>query len=85
LVLKVYCDFNDRTADERYWILSYNHQPLGSVAAALGLADGDRVILFQDEGDFEVEATLLFNQNEPEAFFGSLLCAKPDWETLRRL
>jgi hypothetical protein len=83
-VIKVYCDFNDRTEDECCWTLLYANCSLETQMTQLGLNNGDRVILFQDEGDFEVEAILLVRQMHPY-FIGEKLCARPDWTTLRRL
>lgn len=83
-MLRVYCDFNDSTEDGRCWILWHDGKPLGEQAAQLGLKEGDRVLLYQDEGDFEVEATLLFNQTH-EYFLGEKLCALVDDSTFRRL
>ena len=83
-MLKVYCDFNDGTADDRYWILWYADRPLGDQIAELGLREGDRVLLCQDADDFEVEGELLFNQTHPN-FLGEKLCARPDYRTFRRL
>lgn len=80
---KVYCDFNDFTADDLYWLLYVDDVPLSDVAEKLGLREGDRVVLFQDEGDFEVEATLHFGRTDP-LFLGERLCARPDWRTLKR-
>jgi putative acetyltransferase len=81
-VLRVYCDFNNRTEDERYWILWYRGRPLEQVASDLGLKDLDRVTLYDDAYQLEVDATLLFDQTEPD-FIGSPLCARPDWSTRR--
>ena len=83
-MLRVYCDFNDSTVDDLHWLLFMEGAPFGNLAAALGLQEGDRVMLFQDEDDFEVEATLHFDRRDPY-FMGSRLCARPDWSTLRRL
>ena len=47
-VLKVYCGFNDGAEDDRFWIVYVGDKPLESQASALGLKDGDTVILFQD-------------------------------------
>jgi len=44
-MLKVYCDFNDGTEDDRFWILWYADRPLSDQVEALGLAEGDRVLL----------------------------------------
>lgn len=82
-MLRVYCDFNDSTEDGRYWILLYDGKPLGDQAAQLGLKEGDRVLLYQEE-DFEIEATLLFKQTHAY-FLGEQLCALVDDSTFRRL
>jgi len=81
-MLRVYCDFNDGTEDHRFWILWFEGKPLEEQVERLGLKAGDRVILFQDEDDFEVEGTLLFQQTHPR-FLGEKLCALVDWPTLR--
>ena len=83
-MLKVYCDFNDCTEDDRYWILYVGEKPLEDQITALGLKDGDKVILYQDADDFEVEAVLCFHQTDPY-FLGQKICAKPLWNTLNRL
>jgi putative acetyltransferase len=82
-VLRVYCDFNDRTEDERYWILWYRGRPLDEVAADLGLKHLDPVVLYDDDCMLEVDAVLLFDQVEPEYFVGTHLCARPDWSSRR--
>ena len=82
-MLRVYCDFNDSTEDDLYWILWYEKKPLQDQIEALGLKDGDRVILYQDEDDFDVQANLVFNKTHP-FFLGERLCAKADFKTLRR-
>ncbi|WP_341991863.1 hypothetical protein [Azorhizobium sp. AG788] len=84
-MLKVYCDFNDSTADDLFWLLYLDGKPLADVADNYALQEGDRVILFQDVGDFEVEATLHFDRSAPYVFLGSRLCARPDWSTRRDL
>jgi hypothetical protein len=81
-VLRVYCDFNDGTEDDRYWILWFEDKPLEEQVERLGLKPGDRVLLYQD--DFEVEGTLLFRQTH-RYFLGEQLCALVDWPTFRRL
>lgn len=83
-MLRVYCDFNDGTEDDRYWILYYQGKPLQDQIDQLGLIGGQRVLLYQDEGDFEVEGTLLFDQTH-HFFLGRRLCAQVDWATFRRL
>jgi hypothetical protein len=83
-MIRVYCDFNDPTEDDLYWLLYIDMKPLEDLAESLGLREGDRVILFQDEDDFEVEATLHFGQTS-RYFIGEKLCARPGWSTLKRL
>jgi hypothetical protein len=83
-VLRVYCDFNDGTEDDRYWILWFEGKPLEEQVERLGLKAGDRVLLYQDEDDCEVEGTLLFLQTH-RYFLGEKLCVRVDWSTLRRL
>jgi hypothetical protein len=80
-MLKIYCDFNDRTEDDLYWLLFHDGRPLNDVVGELDLRDGSRVVLFQDSDDFEVEATLLFERTDPGFFLGSRVCAKPEWAT----
>ena len=79
---RVYCDFNEVTADDRYWILVVDGRRMDSPAdaAAVGLKDGERILLFQDAGDFTVEADVLFGQTDPW-FLGEQICARPDWST----
>lgn len=83
-MLKIYCDFNDRTEDDLYYLLFHAGKPLNDVVGDLGLRDGSRVLLFQDIDDFEVEARLFFERTDP-GFLGSRVCAKPDWATQRDL
>ncbi|WGM46693.1 hypothetical protein KOAAANKH_01566 [Brevundimonas sp. NIBR10] len=81
-MLKVYCDFNDVTDDNRYWGLRYRGRPLEASVADLGLKNLDRVTLFDDAYQFEVDAELFFDQTHA-CFLGSQLCARPDWSTRR--
>ncbi|MGO1078863.1 hypothetical protein [Inquilinus sp. CA228] len=83
-MLRVYCDFQDSTEDGRCWILWYDGKPLEEQATQLGLKEGDRVLLYQDDCDSEVEAALLFNQTH-NYFLGEQLCALIDESTWRRL
>ena len=76
-MLKVYTDFNNMTDDDVCWLLRYQDAPVQG-----GLfCKGDRVVLFQDGDEFEVEATVDFR-------FVQLLgrdcwVAIPDWSTLK--
>jgi hypothetical protein len=57
-MLRVFTDFNSRTPDGICWNLVYQDVELDKQAGDLHLAKGDKIILFQDENDFEVAATL---------------------------
>ena len=67
-MLKLWCDFNGQDL-RRYFLLRVPDgtdgvwPELGARADDLGIKVGDRVILFQDVGDFEVEATLGFGSS----------------------
>jgi hypothetical protein len=78
-MLRLCTDFNARTENGDCWNLI--HQGL-AVDDSL-MKNGDRVILFQDEDDFEVEATIYFR------FVGELKrdswVAVPDWSTKRKI
>jgi hypothetical protein len=81
-MLKVFTDFNARTKDGLCWILKYNEDDLSSQVSQLNLKPGDKVILYQDEGDFEVVATLDFRWVD---FLGrEAWVAIPDWITIVR-
>ncbi|MFC5373140.1 hypothetical protein ACFPIF_11275 [Brevundimonas faecalis] len=83
-MLRVYCDFNELSEDGLYWLLFYNQRALADVVADLGLREGDRVLLYQDVDDFEVEASLHLNRSS--LFFPSMrLGASPDWTTRREI
>ncbi len=78
-MLRVYTDFNEETAGGLCWLLLHR----GSDLTTDLVKPGDRVVLFQDEDDFEVEAVidiLFVDMLEREA-----LVAIPDWDTLVRL
>ena len=79
-LLKIYSDFNTRTADDLNIVLFYQGKSLSDQLERLGLAKGDKVILYQDDDDFEVIATLDFKYDE---FLGhETLLAIPDWSTI---
>jgi hypothetical protein len=81
-MIKLYADFNDRTSDGGYWILQYEGTDIEAKAADLGLSLGDRVLLYQDEDDFEVTATLEFRF--VDAIGRETWVAFPDWSTIDR-
>lgn len=79
---KIFTDINARTSDGMCWVLKYRGEDLDQLISPLKLAKGDKVILYQDEDDFEVVATLDFK-------FVPILArdawiAVPDWSTLVR-
>jgi hypothetical protein len=76
-MLRVFTDFNARTEAGACWNLVHDGADLGGDV----VATGDRIILFQDEDGFEVEAILDFRFVEelrPCAWI-----ATPDWSTRR--
>jgi hypothetical protein len=81
-MIRVYADFNDRTPEGGYWILQHDGADIEACIEQLGLSVGDRVLLYQDEGDFEVTARLSFD------FVGAIgrksWIAFPDWDTMTR-
>jgi hypothetical protein len=75
----MFTDFNARTVGGACWNLIHE----GVDADSAILKKGDRVILFQDEDDFEVEALIDFrfvNELGRESWI-----ATPDWSTKRNL
>ena len=65
-MLRVQTSFQDTPGDGYYFVLVYNGAPLAEQVDALGLKDGDRIILWEpDCGDYTVEATLLFGYLHP--------------------
>lgn len=80
--LKVYADFNAGTIDDAYFILWHRHRRLEDQIGELQLSKGDKVILYQDEDDFEVIATLDFRY--VDVLSGEAWVAVPDWSTLKR-
>ncbi len=81
-MIRVYADFNDRTADGGYWILQFDDMPIEEKIIEMGLSSGDHVLLYQDNDDFEVEATLHYKFVDVIGHEGWV--AYPDWSTLTR-
>lgn len=81
-MIKVYADFNDRTSDGGYWILQHEGTDIEAKAPGLGLSPGDRVLLYQDEDDFEVTATL--DRKFVDLIGREAWVAFPDWSTIDR-
>lgn len=79
---RVYADFNARSEDGACLVLYYDEKPIEDSVGNNGLSDGDRIVLYQDEGDFEVHATLE-KRSRPELNRSSWV-AIPDWSTLVR-
>ncbi len=68
-MLRVQTSFQDTPGDGHYFVLYYGERALSEQLQELGLKDGDTVILWEpDCGDFEIEATLLFDYRHPMAY-----------------
>lgn len=70
------------TTGDICWLLFHNDTKLAEEIEQLGLKKGDRVILFQDEDDFEVTATL--DVQYVDALRRETWVAVPDWSTILR-
>jgi hypothetical protein len=81
-MIKIYADFNDKTTDGGCWILQHDGSDLAEQVDELGLAVGDRVLLFQDPDDFEVEAVLEFKF--VDIIGRKAWVATPNWTTIKR-
>jgi hypothetical protein len=81
-MLKVFTDFNATTPDGLCWILKYEAVDLKNRIDDLKLSAGDKVLLFQDESDFEVMAALDYRY--VEILGRETWVAIPDWSTLLR-
>jgi hypothetical protein len=81
-MLKVFTDFNARTSDGACWNLKYDDADLEKRADDLKLVVGDKVLLFQDENDFEVAAVL--DYRHVDVLKRKAWVAIPDWSTLVR-
>ena len=68
-MLRVETSFQDTPGEDFYFVLQYKGCPLSAQLEGLGLKDGDKVILWEKGcGDFEIEATLLFDYKHPMMF-----------------
>jgi hypothetical protein len=81
-VLKVFTDFNAITPDGMCWILQCEDSALEERISDLRLNKGDKIVLYQDEDDFEVTATLDFRY--VDILKREAWVAIPDWGTLIR-
>ena len=81
-MLKVFTDFNACTNDDLCWLLKYRENDLAQQIDDLKLGRGDRIILFQDDDDIEVIATL--DVRYVEMLGRDAWVAIPDWGTLVR-
>lgn len=81
-MLKVLTDFNARTNEGLCFILKYRDRDLESQIEELRLSKGDKIILFPDEDDFEVTATL--DKQYVDLLAQEAWVAIPDWSTLVR-
>ena len=68
-VLRVETSFQDTPGDGFYLVLQYKGRPLNEQLGELGLKNGDKKILWEEDcGNFEIEATLLFDYMHPMMF-----------------
>lgn len=68
-MLRVETSFQDTPGDGFYFVLYYKGRRLCEQLEELGLVDGDTVILWEEDcGDFEIEASLLFDYQHPMMF-----------------
>lgn len=67
-MLRVETSFQDTPGDGLYFVLLYKGRKLCEQIAELGLIDGDKVILWEEDCDLEIEATLLFDYQHPMMF-----------------
>ncbi len=81
-MIKLYADFNDRTPDGGCWILQHEGTDIEAKVPELGLSIGDSILLYQDEDDFEVIATLDFKF--VDVIGREAWVAFPDWNTVNR-
>lgn len=82
-MVRVFADFNARTSDGACVILNYGGRALETQMSDLGLSEGSKVLLYQDEGDFHVIATLGYVF--VDALQRNALVARPDWSTITRM
>jgi hypothetical protein len=64
-MLRVETSFQDTPGNGYYFVLIYRGAPLAEQIDELGLKDGDRVMLYEDDCNLETEATLLTDYKHP--------------------
>jgi len=75
-MVRVETSFQDTPGDGFYFVLFHLGRPLCEQLEELGLKNGDEVILWEEDcGDFELQATLLFDYSHP-MMVGPALWAK---------
>jgi len=82
MTLKVFTDFNAQTRDGVCWNLVYGQSDLADQVVGLGLTTGAKIILYQEEDDFEVMAKLDFRY--VDMLGREAWVALPDWSSLVR-
>lgn len=76
-MLRVETSFRDTPGDDWYFVLLYEGRPLAEQLDALGLRDGDKILLWEPDCDFEVEATLHFNYKHSMMYEAALWARVP--------
>jgi len=77
-MLRFFTDFNNRTKYGDCWNLIYEDSAVDEIL----VKRGDRVILFQDGDDFEVEATI--DHRFVDELGRDSWVATPDWSTKKQ-
>ena len=73
---RLWADFNSRTPDGFLTVLQEGERDLAECAVDLGIKDGDKVVLYQDDGDFEIVGTVEYRYHE--ALGCAAWLARPD-------
>jgi hypothetical protein len=81
-MIRIYTDFNARTTEGECFLLFVGEKKLADCVGDLNLHVGDLVVLYQDDGDFEVEAELKYQR--VELLNKDDWIAAPNWSTLVR-
>ncbi len=65
-MLEIQSSFQDTPGDDFYFVLYYHGEPLCEQLDRLGLGDGSKVILYDEDcGDFRMQATFLLDYKHP--------------------
>ena len=79
-MIRVFTDFNSMTEGDVCWLLKYGNNDFGKQIETMKFSKGDRILLYQDEDDFEVTATL--DVRYVDVLRREVWVAVPDWSTI---